>query len=391
MFFEIEELIKMVTTGAFYYLPIHLIAFVLMPLLIRYFYGKGYKPHNSLKSAKVSVIIPEYGENIGIFEKCVSSIAASKPDEIIVVHDDNRKEIDDIAKKYGVASYVFKERGGKRIALVKGWELAKNDIVVQLDSDEILERNAIEEIVKPFEDSMVVAVQGKNLVYDTGSKFANQLSTVVEYNRDWNCKALNGNLVVADGRFNAWRKEFLLKHKDGFLNDKWFGENSVIGDDRWLTQTANAEGYKTVYQNTAVAATASPESYLKYIKQQLRWMRSGYKFLYTDFKKKLPSKTRWLYTYLQVAYYLGPFSFAVALIHDGLFSPPISNASWPLIIAISVLGSSLIVLLRRCAVGYFKVSTFDLFRLGFSALFIEYPTSIYALLTVKKQENWGTR
>ena len=46
--------------------------------------------------------------------------------------------------------HVLKANGGKRVALVKGVEMAKHDLVVFVDSDSFLEPDAIKNLVPPF-------------------------------------------------------------------------------------------------------------------------------------------------------------------------------------------------------------------------------------------------
>jgi len=225
MLIELLQLWKILTEGIFYYLPIHLILFVILPLILREVYSRNYKEYSSLKmeDVKISVVVPEYGEDTGVFKKCLESISDNKVDEIIVVHDDCRNEIAELAKQYGAQVYSFSKRVGKRRALVEGWRLAKGDIIIHVDSDCILEKNAVNEIIKPFDDEQVVGVQGKSRPFQTGSWFAWRLSQVIEYNRDVNNKALNGHLVVVDGRFNAWKRFFLLSYVDDFLNERFLG------------------------------------------------------------------------------------------------------------------------------------------------------------------------
>ncbi|MEM1589927.1 MAG: glycosyltransferase [Candidatus Bathyarchaeia archaeon] len=392
MLIEIFELLK-IFEGFFYYLPIHLILFVLFPLVVRRFKAIRYSPCHSLsrRQVKVSVVIPEYNEDKGVFEKCLASVATNKPDEIIVVHDDSRDEVEFLARKYGAKVYSFKSRVGKRAALARGWEMASGDIIVHVDSDTILYPNAIEEIIKPFSDEQVVGVQGKCLVYRTGSWFSWRMSQLIEANRDWNNKALNGCLVVIDGRFNAWRREFLISQEKAFLNEYFLGRRCEIGDDRFLTQRANLQGYKTVYQSTAAAETAAQPTYLKFLKQQLRWARSGYKSFFKDFKLGLARKAPLAYNIFQICYYLGSISFTFAILHDILLSPPIFALPLWSAIPIATLGSGLIAVIRRLAVGFYSLTPKEFLMLGFTAIFISYPLMLYALATIRNQSNWQTR
>jgi cellulose synthase/poly-beta-1,6-N-acetylglucosamine synthase-like glycosyltransferase len=393
MLVEILQFLKMIFEGALYYLPIHMVIFVLTPLFIRVILAKKYSPAHSLERdvVKISVVIPEYKEDLAIFERCLRSVVENKPDEIIVVHDDQRAEIIDLAKKYGATVYSFPVSVGKRRALVQGWTMARGDIIVQIDSDVVLHANAINEIVKPFSDDTVMGVQGKSLVYRTNSWFSWRMSQLIEFNRDISNKALNGHLVVVDGRFNAWRRWWLLTVADSFRNDRFLCRKCEIGDDRFLTWRANLEGYKTVYQATAVAETAAPPTYIQFLRQQLRWLRSGYKAFFKDISSGLVRKVSWSYNLFQVTYYLGSISFTLAMIHDVLFAPlALSLPLWT-IIPLAIFGSAMIATIRRFAIGFYQLTLKEFFMVGASSIFIAYPLSIYALITIRAQDIWGTR
>ena len=208
--------------------------------------------------------------------------------------------------------------------------------------------------------------------------------------RDSN-KALDGCLVVVDGRFNAWRRSWLLNHAEEFLSETFLGEKCEIGDDRWLTWKANLEGLRTVYQATAVAETASPPTYKGYIKQQLRWTRSGYKFFFQDFSSKLIRKVPWQYIMFQTCYYLGALSFTFAVIHDAIFTEPLNLIPLWAIPPVMIIGSGLIALIHRLAVDFNSITLQEFLMLGASSIFIHYPLMLYALFTIKRQANWETR
>lgn len=393
MFIEIIQLIRMLLSGSFYYLPIHMILFIVIPLVVREIMVRRYSREHSLsrRDVRVSAVVPEYGEDIETFKRCLSSIAKNNPDEIIVVHDDCKEEIRMIAEAYGAKVISLHRRVGKRTALAIGWEAASGDIIVQVDSDVELGDGAIEEIIKPFADRMVVGVQGKIYVRRCGSWLSHYLSQIIEANRDLNNKALNGCLVVIDGRFCAWRRSWLLSIKDNFLNERFLGQKCEIGDDRFLTQQANLQNYKTCYQDTASATSATPETFLKFIKQQLRWSRSGYKAFIMDIAYGFFKRAPLTYSVFQFSHYLSPLSFTLAILHDFLFTAPILDLPWWIGVFMAILGTALIAYLRRVAARLYSISLKGFFLMGVTSLFIAYPLMLYALATIKKQNMWMTR
>ncbi|MEM1611659.1 MAG: glycosyltransferase [Sulfolobales archaeon] len=397
MIAETIELYETIIGKGFYYLPIHFLIFVVLHISIALATSRRPIEYRSLRrgDVRVSVVIAEYGEKPEIFERVMRSVAMNRPDEVIVVHDDGSEEIAGIARRYGARVITLGRRVGKKGALAIGWIEASGDIVVHVDSDTILTEGAIEEIVKPFDDPRVVGVQGRNMAFRTGSWLAWRLSILIEAGRDLVCRSLGRGLIVVDGRYNAWRRRYLLEVLGEFLEDRFLGVPTSIGDDRLLTWLAHRRGYLTAYQPSSVAITASPPTMRAFIGQQLRWGRSGYLFFIREIYTGTFLRMRALYILHLFLYYLSPISFTIAIVHDTILAPPIYNMlginNIALSIALAVVGSSLVSYIRRAVLGLWRVSLKELLAVGAVGLFITYPLMIYAMITVRRQNSWVTR
>ncbi len=397
MIVEILEFLRMLETGEIYWLPFHLLIFIVLSLSLRDFLANRHKPSiYADEDPPVSVIIPTYKENPDILRNCVRAAANDKPEEIIIIHDDGLDSVERIGREFGATVISFPKRVGKRKAMVEGWKRAKYDIIVHLDGDEIVENGCLGELVKPLQDAKVVGVGGRSVAYlnthpnGLGSWIAWRLSILQEINRGFTCKALRPHLVNIDGRVNAWRRSFLLKHEKDFLNDMFMGKRSDIGDDRYLTQAANLEGWNTTYQESAIAGTASPASFKDYVKQQLRWTRSGYKFFYLDIKRGLRNVT-WFYYLSQVFFYGAAVSFLFAIIHDTFLIPPVYGLSLGTLPVVMFLGSSLVAVIGMLFAGRRQVKLREFLCFGLIGVLVMFPTTLYAMFTVRKQSTWGTR
>ncbi len=418
MIFETLELIYMFYTGQFLYWPIHFLMFFVVATLARRFLSRGYKPHEGLKRSdvKVTVVIPEYNEDLDILEKCVKSAVDNKPDEIIIVSDDNRKEVDELGRKYGaktlnVLSLGSKVRLGKRASLALAWLVSKGDIIVQLDSDTIMKPNAIEEIVKPFADPKVAGVQGHPTLFKTGEKIPYLLGQMIELSRDRVCRMLDGQLIVIDGKIAAYRRDFLLRYAYPFLTDSFRGRKVATADDRSLTFLANYHGFKTVYQSTAEAESAAQPTIVKFIYQQLRWARSGYLYLIKDFSSGMFFKATRRYKFQNLFYLLAPISFTFAWIQTLIANVQVVNIVALYVnsklgipdtaIALYSLAVFLIGLvlttnfgLRGLGVDMKKLGRIrfvDYVALGIIGLFVLYPMFLYAFITHRDASVWLTR
>jgi len=412
----------MLFTHEFIYWPFHLILFLIVAYSTRGFLAKRYKPYKeglSRDQVKVSVVIPEYKEELSILEKAIRSAIYNKPDEIIIVCDDGRKEEEQLIKKlqqeYPSIRISFISHGkklGKRTALALGWLVATGDIIVQLDSDTIMEPNTINEIIKPFAGPKVVGVQGHPLLFNTGSRVSYVMGQIIELARDVVCKMLNGFLVVIDGKIAAYRRDFLIKNIKNLLLESWGNSKIILADDRALTYFANEQGYKTVYQSTAIARSAAEPTLYKFITQQLRWARSGYLYLIKDIKTGLFFKAPRRYRFQEITYLLSPVSFTAALIQTLFLNVQVVNILDESILLstglnIPVFLLSLIIFLIGLGLTFalaielmkldkeeikkLRIKFIDVVILGLIGLFVIYPMTLYAMLTYRNVTDWLTR
>jgi cellulose synthase/poly-beta-1,6-N-acetylglucosamine synthase-like glycosyltransferase len=392
----------------FLYWPFHFIIFILIASLVRGYYARRYKGYDKgldRNKVKVSVIIPEYNEDLDIFEKCLKSVVENKPDEIIVVYDDNRKEIEKIAKKYGAKAFNVvglgaKERIGKRGALALGWLMATGDIIVQIDSDTILRPNSIEELIKPFSDPKVAGVQGHPLLFKTKDTLPYLLGQLIEISRDVVCRMLDGMLVVIDGKIAAYRREFVVNVSKSFITEKYKGKKVMSADDRYLTFLANINGYKTVYQSSAIAFSAAQPTFTRFVYQQIRWLRSAYFYLIKDLKSGLFFMSTRRYRFQLITYLFAPISFTFSLINTLFLNPPIAEAYsimlgdfighsslLPIIISILIFGIGIVLTVRlglilmNADIRILGLSPLQWFVISVMGLIVFYPISLYSMFT----------
>lgn len=414
MIIELFQLIELLFNKKIHLLIIFFVFFTLWPVYLtrkRYMnnqkqrlindkLGKNEDKDQNFKDEEqnLTVIVPVHLEDHDMFEKCISSISAEKPDQLIVSIDSDDERLINIAEKYSADIIKYSSRVGKRKALADAWLKAKNDIIVQCDSDIILEKGCLTNLIKPFSDKNVVGTSSEHICTNGGSFLSYMISYSIELSRTVNEIALNDNLIVADGRCNAWRKEYLLNLREEFLNEYWMNTKCEIGDDRFLSHNALKLGLKTRHADNAIVYTPAPDAFKKFLKQQIRWRRSGTKFWIKDLKEKIfPSK---LYIYKCFTYYLSPFIFILVIILDMLFfnyynyTYSIMNriiTSFEDMVIILIVGTTLVTALRQLI--YFGKILFPKYIVVQSliGLFLILPISIYGVLTIKRQDLWMTR
>jgi len=226
---------------------------------------------------KISVIIPAYNEENAISKSIESALNADYDyKEIIVVDDgskDNTYQRANFFASDGRIKLVHRDysSGSKAGALNYGILFASGEVLVTVDADTLIEKNALKEIVQTLNDPEVVAASGKVgiLSGENGSK--NLLVRLQEYEyflafevgRPSN--SVMGTIMIISGAFGAFRGREM----------KTLGQydKDTITEDFDLTIKLRKLGKKIVYANKAVAWTFSPSTWRSWRKQRIRWTR----------------------------------------------------------------------------------------------------------------------
>lgn len=278
MFYFFIELMEFIQTGKLHLFLLFTI-YVWIIWLIKFYFSKKYTNYDSKYDGKVSVVIPVLKEDLEVFERCLSSVKdQKKKSELIVVVDGGDKEIEKLAEKYAdkVISYEWR---GKRPSIVDGFNASTGDILILMDSDSYYNsRNGITELIKPFVNPEIGGVTSRQKIFNHRENIIRRFAGWMEdirFSIGHPAQSYFGGVGCLPGRAIGIRKKFIMQHLDEFLNDYFMGEKSVISDDRALTGYLMRDGYKTVYQSSALVYTDCPNEWKKFIKQQLRWSRGS--------------------------------------------------------------------------------------------------------------------
>lgn len=162
----------------------------------------------------VSIIVPAYNEERVIARTLESLVEADYPNkEIIIVDDgstDNTLAIASSYEKFGIRVY-HKENGGKHSALNYGIRLSKGEIIVTVDADSIVGRDAIKGLVKKFRSEEVSAVCGNIKVLNrmnwvTKCQALEYIASINIFRRAFD---LFGAVAVVPGALGAFRRSVL--------------------------------------------------------------------------------------------------------------------------------------------------------------------------------------
>ncbi|MGH7821213.1 MAG: glycosyltransferase family 2 protein [Candidatus Binatia bacterium] len=255
--------------------------FILSRFLIALFYRA---PRDAGLEPSVSVIITAFNEEDAIYRTvacCYDTDYPAAKLEVIAVDDGSSdgtvRELERAKKRWsGLVVERFEHNKGKREAMAAGARIAKGDILVYVDSDSFLRRDALRKIVQGFADPEVAAVSGHTDVANAHTNMLTRMQDVRYYVAFRVIKAAEsvfGAVTCCPGCFSAYRRACMLPVLDRWLHQRFLGVPATFGDDRSLTNFLLRK-YKVIYSSEAIATTIVPDRHYKFLKQQLRWKKS---------------------------------------------------------------------------------------------------------------------
>lgn len=356
----------------------------------------------------VDVIVPVYNEDPDLLAAGIDSmpIQTRRPNAVWIIDDGSENSPLTAAsvlasiercRLAGIAVHVHRqENRGKRHAQVHAFERSTADIYVTVDSDTILDRNAVAELLYPFSKPTTMSVGGTAVGQNHKTNLLTrvvELGFVMAFLSGRLAEGYFGAVRVNCGIIAAYRAEVARENIFRYLTQTWLGQPVTIGDDRVLTIFALERG-KAEFQANAIAYSALPIKMSHLVRQRLRWARSFQWGTVWLFRRPVRSPEFW-FTVLQI---LGMVSFVLALLMAvvGTLSGDIN----PRLLASTVLMSIIIgatSTLRYVTVGRPDESTFSRFVTWLlsplsSLLYMFVLIPLYWIAAVApKPKGWGTR
>jgi cellulose synthase/poly-beta-1,6-N-acetylglucosamine synthase-like glycosyltransferase len=235
----------------------------------------------------VSVIIPTYKEDPDLLKACLESIAGQTYQHIVQVilsndgGDQSAGEIfQEVARGREGSVYLFNEHSGKRGAMYSGFNVANGDVIVCMDSDTVIDSEAIRELIKPLAYEDIGCATGNVRVLNRDENILTRLSDLrywLSFNLERAAQSYFGVVTCVSGPLGAYKRTVIEQVKDSYVRQTFFGNPCTYGDDRHLTNLVLSLGLKSVYVLQAIAETDSPDRLILWSKQQLRWSRSFFR------------------------------------------------------------------------------------------------------------------
>jgi len=266
-------------------------SFMMLVMIARLILAIAYRPTPSLADADlptVTVIIPAYNEGPDV-AKSIDSIARSNYPhaklQIIAVDDGSKDDtwyhMEAAAKRHGdiVCAVKMDINGGKRQGLRVGFALAAGDVVVTMDSDSVVEPDALRNLVTPIAvDPRIGAVAGNVKVLNRDAGVLPRMmraSFVLAFDLTRAYQSKIRSVLCTPGAFSAYRRTAVESVLEDWVDQSWCGKPSTIAEDRALSNLILRDGHEVVFQSNAVVWTNVPVTYKQMAKMYMRWERGN--------------------------------------------------------------------------------------------------------------------
>jgi hyaluronan synthase len=237
----------------------------------------GYRP-------SVSIVIPAFNEEDAIEATIDACFASDYPVEKldVVVVDDGSTDATWVRmlaareRNPSVVCIRFPSNRGKRAAMAEGIRRSRAEICAFVDSDSVLEPDALARLVADFGDPRVGAVVGHADVLNKTANWLTRMQQVryyIAFRVIKGSESLFGAVTCASGCFSAYRRSALLDILERWENQRFLGRPATFGDDRALTNYI-LQDWRVTYQSEARSHTIVPERSRVFANQQLRWKKS---------------------------------------------------------------------------------------------------------------------
>ncbi len=277
----------------------------------------------------VSILIPACNEEpvIGrILQRMSELTYPSDKTEIIVINDASTDATGEIAEQYAEAhSFIHvlhrneKEgRRGKAAALNAGLKRAEGEIILCFDADYYPQRNIVGQLVKPFEDPKVGAVQGRVTVLNEPKNLVTRLVALERiggYRIDQQARDSLGLITQFGGTVGGFRRN-LLESLGG-----WDG--SILAEDTDLTFRVYLEGFKVCYAGNAECYEEAVENWRAYWKQRYRWSRGHMQCAFKHLFKVLRSVNLTLKQKIDAVLLLNVYFMPILVLLSWIISVPL--------------------------------------------------------------------
>ena len=340
----------------FWRIPVIMLSFVWLMIIVGAAH-LNFPSRKKVPSLSVGVIIPSLNEDPMMMRAMLASLDGQTvlPEAVYFIENGPtngmaKQVFDEWAAATPIPHTYFdyREEAGKRDAQAVAFEKCATDIIVTVDGDTRLDRCAIENGLRPFDNPKVMSVAGLLVGLNYSKNLLTRILDVSFVSSFMNGRAAwsrFSSVAVNCGGLAFYRTWVVKRHLHDYVSQTVTGRKVSSGDDRILTGYAALEG-KTKFQETSVAYTLLPENMSHLTRQRGRWWRSFWWGGMWLLRRFAPNRLIW---WLVLSQYI-TFSLYAVMFPAVLLLDPIINRTFPWMFFVYITGLSYIRSARTLAV-----------------------------------------
>lgn len=356
---------------------------------------------DELKTSDVTIIVPTIDFDEDALTDAVRSWVVNEPKEIIFVTTENTRErLEEFSEKFpGLIKVLVSDIANKRVQLVKGIQASNTKLVCFADDDAIWQDTFLIWLIAPFSGDEKLGGAGSNQVMRPCD--LQNVATAYERIADLRLSGrmmeacattvFDGSVSCLSGRTAIYhRKIFDETFESEFINESWFGNQLISGDDKFMTRWIVKKGWNMTMQvspECTLATTFRADS--AFFKQVLRWTRNTWR---SDMNSLIFERHIWTRYPFQALMMCDRMISPLTLLSGPiLFVITVSQAeNWLMLLSIYILWISgsrtlrMLIHFRRCPEDILYLPTFIGYQYFFAVL------KLYSLCTLHITA-WGTR
>ncbi|MBL0914264.1 MAG: glycosyltransferase family 2 protein [Sphingopyxis sp.] len=229
----------------------------------------------------VTILVAAYDEASGIRDTLTSLSRQDYdgPFEVFILNDGSKDETANIVRE-ALASldlpknatfklHDFQVNRGKSAVLNDGLRAANHDLVLTIDGDCWVKRNAVSQIVSRYQSDPdnTAAIAGAVMVRNSRVNLLTRAQEWDYFHGIAAVKRMQGmyhGTLVAQGAFSLYRRDAL---------EEVGGWPECVGEDIVVSWALLERGYRIGYADSALAFTNVPEGFRQFALQRKRWSR----------------------------------------------------------------------------------------------------------------------
>jgi poly-beta-1,6-N-acetyl-D-glucosamine synthase len=231
----------------------------------------------------VSILIPCYNEGDNAEETLNHALALDYPDfEVIAINDGSKDNTGDVLDRMAARHPRLRvvhlaQNQGKAMGLQAGALLAKNEILIGIDGDALLDAHCAHWMVRHFmDDPRVGAVTGNPRIRNRstllGRLQVGEFSSIVGMIK--RAQKNFGALFTVSGVITAFRRSA--------VHDVGYWSPDMLTEDIDITWKLQRGGWKVNFEPNALVWILMPETLKGLWKQRLRWAKGGAQVLFKN-------------------------------------------------------------------------------------------------------------